>query len=310
VIFILAVTVTIYHPMAQNLLETEIGKWLSTVPRTLLAIVGNLVAVHLSYEFAPHLRPRRNWPLAVGVLTCMVYIILARAVEVGLIQLEPLQHGSTLPDLVFDYSLLVLNSRVLLPAFAWAAQHEQQRAMRLRFVVTLGVHIVITLWMITGLTEATMIVFAAGADFALVYVLLAVVGPVLCIAAYLVPASYFVSAIQMLDHASQLLTFVFVHHLELRVAQLSGEGSIPRGAREILTMPSTAIYRSVIATFDLRKLLRTQPSQGAQILAARLDAVARPELEYPQVVQRLRQIGRDMLFQTIRSALSVSRVTK
>jgi hypothetical protein len=287
--FCIAIAATVYHPAIQSFFATHFGAWFSTVPRVSMALAAYVVGVHICYESAPQLRPRWNWPLYGGVVTLGLYVLIVRATAAGI--LPGLPRVSVLADLLFNAFILLIVTQIALPSIRWAHQHEQQRPMRLRFSVMWGMHVIVGLWMLGGITESLVLLAGGHADYGLFFLFLMIVGMVAFTTSHLMPAAYFVYGVRAMDYCADLLTFGLVRFVEICAARWTGRNlrSIP--TTEVLIAPALAMYKSVIAIFDARKLLKVQSTLPPRILGTQLDTVARPELEYAEIVRRLRRIG-------------------
>jgi hypothetical protein len=91
-----------------------------------------------------------------------------------------------------------------------------------------------------------------------------------------------------------------VRFLEGRVVRAIGRRQHPLAISDMVRSPDEAIYLCVISILDSRKLLLQDAKSTSVRLAQGLDGVAQPELDYVQVVARLRQIA---LAEMQRSAL-------
>ncbi len=287
--FCIALAATVYHPAMQSFLAAGIGEWFSTVPRVSIAIAAYLLQVYICYDFAPQVRPRWDWPFYGGLLTVGLYILIMQATASGI--LPTLSPMSVLADLFFNVYMELLVVLIVFPSLAAALRQERQRPMRLRFYVMWSMHAMIAVWMLTGIVESLLIITGWRVNFAAFYILLMSAGFLAFTASYLMPASYFVQAVRALDYLTDLWTFGLVRILEINAAQWTGRDLLPIGAAEVLMTPASAVYKSIIAIFDARKLLQAQNAIPPRILATQLETVARPELEYPEIVGRLREIG-------------------
>jgi hypothetical protein len=293
VYFCLALAATAYYPDTQHLLETHVGAWFGSVPRVVLATTGYLLGVSIAYDFAPHLRPRWNWPLYLGVLASVTHVLLVWTVGLGHLKLPNILQTSLLGDVVFNYLILLLVARIGLPAFVWAWQQERQRPMRLRFQAMMATHVGIGLWSLTGILEALSLTVGWPFQLASVYNTLAIYCAIVFTLSYLMPAQNYVAIAQALDYLSDLRAFLYIRVLENTVSRYTGRRLIQLSVSDVIRAPAAAVYRSVIAIFDGRKLLQIQPDLPARILATQLETAARADLEYPEVVRCLARLGQE-----------------
>jgi hypothetical protein len=284
-----AIAVTIYQPFVQKLLNAS--GWLHDVPQTVLAIVVYVIGAHICYSFAPAVCPRRNWPLYVGAGAIVVYLFVAWATKSWPIVSPLLSSRGAVPRLVFNAFLLVILGRIVLPAYVWAWRHEQQRPMRLRLQSIAGMHGFVVVWLLIGTGDAAASTFGIALDLTPVYVTLGVFITLL-FAAHFAPPSFFVDLAQRLDYPDEVLTYLDIRKVQVRAARLVNWRLIRLGWQDVLRDPAKAVYRSVVAIFDMRKLLKQCDHPDAQALSRQLDAVAKPDLEYDDIVRRLREIGR------------------
>ena len=286
-----AIAVTIYHPSVQRLLEAS--GWLHDVPQTVFVIAAYVMGAHICYSFAPVLRPRWNWPLYIGAGAIAVYVFVAWATKSWPIVNPLLASRGAIPRLVFNAFLLVILGRIVLPAYVWAWRHEQQRPMHLRFRLIAGMHGLVVLWLLIGTGDVAARTFGVAFNLMPVYVTLGVLITLL-FAAHFAPPSFFVYLAQRLDYPKDVLTYFYVRRVEVHVAHWANWKLTPMSWRGVLRDPATAVYRSVVSIFDMRKLLKQCDSGDAQDLSRQIDSIARPDLDYGEIVSRLREIGRGL----------------
>jgi hypothetical protein len=279
---------TVYHPAVQKLLT--VSGWFHDVPQTGLAIAAYVIGAHICYSFAPAFRPRWNWPLYVGAGVVSIYIFLSWTTRAWPIVSSLVASKSAIPRLIFDAFMLVVLGRIVLPAYGWAWRHEQQRPMRLRFRLIAGMHGFVAAWFLVEIGEAAAWIYGIVFNLTPVYVPLGVFITLL-FAAHFVPPSFFVYLVQMLDYPRDILTYLYVRKVEIRSARLVNWRPIHFGWRDMLREPAKAVYRCVVAIFDMRKLLRQCDHVDAQDLSIRLDAVAQADLDYTEIVAQLRELG-------------------
>lgn len=294
--FTIALASTLYNPAVQNYLNRTLGLWFNkTLYVGAMVVIIYVMWSDLCCDFAPHLRPRWNWPLYVGLLTIGAGGLLTGAVSSGKLTPAFVVPGSTPAGILFAAFLMVVVGRINVPALTWAYRHEAQRPMRLRFLVMSLVHATVAFWVPISIVEH--LVVATGRIFSLapIYALLMGVFTVTFVASYLLPATYFVRLVQAYDYFRDLRTFLLIRRIERAAARWTGQDPAPIGIADILRSPAAAIYRSVIAIFDCHKPLKEQSDSAPHWLGARLDRIARPDLAYSEIIAYLRDIGRHHL---------------
>jgi|CXWL01.1.fsa_nt_gi hypothetical protein len=294
--FSIALASTLYNPAVQNYLNRALGLWFNkTLYVGAMVVIIYVMWSDVCCDFAPHLRPRWNWPLYVGLLTIGVGGLLTWAVSSGKLTPVFVVPGSTPAGILFAAFLMVVVGRINIPALTSAYRHEAQRPMRLRFLVMSTVHAMVAIWVPVSIVEHLMVAVGRTPNLALIYALIMAVFTLTFVASYLMPAIYFVRLVQAYDYFRDLQTFVFIRRIELAAARWTGEDPVPIGIAEMMRSPAAAIYQSVIAIFDRHKPLKAQSASAPRWLGTRLDRIARPDLAYSEIIAYLRDMGRHHL---------------
>jgi len=283
----------IYHPFVLNWLKTV--DWLITVPRAFLGLTAYILGVHICYEFAPPLRPKWNWPLYVGIFTIVVYGVLAWLTVSSFHHLKP---KTLVPDLVSNAVILTLTTRLAIPSFIWAWQQDSQEPMRLRFLIILVFHIIVAVWVLTGIVESALLTMGVPLDFTFAYTCLGILLG-MTFPAHFVPMQYFVLMTRALSYLVSLWEFLCILALEASVNQWAGRDSTIPGLRNVLKSPGEEIYWGVIAIFDARKLLKRRAKVSSEIrrtIGEQLDRIVQLDPEYPDLVRELSRIGQGLIW--------------
>lgn len=283
----LCVVITLYHPWARNWLDTT--GWFSNVPRIATAIIVIILVTRFCYLLAPSVRPRWDWPLWAGVLA-----IGASAGTAWIVSL-PLPDGLTLarqkiPGQFFNLFTIFISLRVVVPAHQWISRREPQRVMRLRLQAMIWLWSLFTTWALVGMAEVVAILLNIRLDFRPMYALIGVT-ELFPAVVYFLPGSGSSRLLRLFDYFRDLLTLLIIWSLEYSVARVIGRRRRPLNMWEVVWSPAEALYLCVIAILDSRKLLLQDAKASSNWLCKQLDSVARPELDYLQVVAQLRKIG-------------------
>lgn len=284
-----AIVVTLYHPLTQKLLD--MSGWFYRVPQAVLAITVYVVGAQICYGFAPVIRPRWNWPLYVGIGVISLYIFLSWATQTWPIVRPLVADNDALPCLVFSSFLLVLVCQIVLPAYAWAWRQEHQKPMRLRLQWIAVMHWLIVAWLLIRSGEAMASVLGEVVDFSTVYIALGVLITIL-FAAHFVPPSFFVRLTQWLDYPADVLTYFYICRVATLAERLAVWNSSSAHWRDVLSDPAKTIYQRVVSILDAHKSLKRHAHPTADVISAHLDAFVAEQLNYDEIVMRLRELGR------------------
>lgn len=304
-----AAAATLYSPAVQAVLRQRFGDGVGTMSLAVCGTVGYLCGVHAAYDFAPPTRPRWNWPLWLGAATIGVITLVDAAAASGrLMPASPVGRRQS-AEALFDMLLLLLAVRVGLPATAWALRQERHRPMRARFLAMLAMHGTTAVWMLVGILE-NLIAALGGRDLRAtpVYAVLSVAGGTFFVLAFLAPASHFVHLVRAADHMKDLASFAILRAVEWRAAQWMGREARRLRWVEALRSPGDAVYLSLIATLDARKVLKGHAHPQAQWLGRQLDAAACPEMEYAATVRAARRVGQAMAWRLLTGVGAPDRV--
>lgn len=300
IFFALAVASVVHHPLFRTFLALNVGEWFRQVPERLMSIAVYLLGVQICYEFARPMRPRWNWPVCMSLLVFGAYVLLATGIASGKMIESGVMSWDIFISLLLDYAVFLMVVRVGIPSFVWAWRHERQRPMRLRFAVMVAVHAGIGVWKATAVLETVIVALGHAYNFAPLYSFLAIFCTMTFVASHLMPAGFFMRLTMLQDYLSDLITFTFIRALECQTARLTGrQAAALGGGGTVLHSPAVAVYRSVIAVLDTRKLLKTQTHPLAQKLSEKLDAVTYPDLDYSEVISGLRQVGKELGFRSL-----------
>jgi hypothetical protein len=264
-----------------------------------------MLVAAICVEISP-IRPRWNWPILAGALT--ISLILIATLWLPTYSAVFSVYGELIAHVCFALYLFVVIFRLVVPAFFWSFQHETQTPMRLRFALMITTHVAIAAWMVNSLIENTCLLLGWSYNQDPIYYILLTVAAPSFVLSYLLPASYFVKFIVLMNYIIDLATLLMMRNLENKIAALTQAGATPGSLREWVWTPGSAIYRSAIAIFDSRKRLAQANNTDARILAAEIEKIARPDLPYPFVIRRLRRIGLATTFQAARSVVSRSTI--
>jgi hypothetical protein len=275
-----------------------VGQNFADIPRMLFTVVGFIMAAQLWYEQAPPLRPRWDWPMYGGGLIVVSYvlIILTTSLRQLIFPHPPSFYRHVIAESLLDIFLLVVIIQVGFPSVRWSSQQEKQAPLRLRILLMPIFLFAFSILLANDLAYALLMginwewplfnaIFLIGVSaFCLTFILV-----------FCVPKVGFVYLIRVGNYLSDLLAFVFIRAVELQAAKWIGRQPIRLRIADVVHMPSVAVYRSVIAIFDGRKSLKARTAILAQTLGQKLDPIACPELEYPEIVAQLCQIGQNLI---------------
>ncbi len=87
---------------------------------------------------------------------------------------------------------------------------------------------------------------------------------------------------------------MLVRKIEVAANRWTGRETEPVIISDAVLYPAEALYRSVIAIFDRRKALQIQGASDAGLLGRQLGEIARPDLEYSEIVVRLCAMRRQL----------------
>ncbi len=283
----LCIVVPLYHPWIRNWLA--VTGWLGAVPRAAAAIVVIVVVSRFCFQVAPAVRPRQDWPLWAGMLAIGAYVGSAWMLSISLPGgLTPARRQ--IPDQFFNLYTIFAGLRVIIPAHQWILRQEPQRVLRLRLQAMIWLWFLFAMWALVGVVEAVATLVDIRFDFRPVYAFLGMT-ELMAFVVYFLPGRGLSRLLELFDYAGDLLTLAIIWLLECRVARAIGRRRRPLTVSEVIRSPGEATYLCVIAILDSRKLLLQDAGASPGWLCRQLDSVARPELDYPQVVARLRKIG-------------------
>jgi hypothetical protein len=154
----------------------------------------------------------------------------------------------------------------------------------------IGLWYLFTTWALAGIAEEATALVDARFDFRLVYASLGVT-QLIAFIVYFLPGRVLLRLQELFDYAGALLTLAIIWMLECRVGRVTGRHRRSLIVSDVVQSPGKAIYPCVIAILDSRKLLLQDTGTFSSWLSQQLDSVACPELDYPEVVARLRNIG-------------------
>ncbi len=294
-LFGVAVASTFYNPFVRSALEVQLGPWFDKSLYVGAVVVWVYVIwTYLCYEFAPHLRPRWDWPLNIGLLTTAVGGFVMWAVKFGKVVPAFAAPNSSPTSILFLTFALVVVARIMLPALIWAYRHERQKPMRARFVMMSAVHLSVALWVLTSVVEHLLLGIGRSYYFLPLFIALMVVFAVTFVLSYLTPAAFFVNLIQIYEYFGHLRAFMLVRKIEVAANRWTGRETKLVIISDAVLYPAEALYRSVIAIFDRRKALQIQGASDAGLLGRQIGEIARPDLEYSEIVVRLCAMRRQL----------------
>ncbi len=283
----LCLVVPLYHPSVRNWLAAT--GWFSSVPRAAAAIIVVAVVTRFCFQVAPAMRPRQDWPLWAGILTIGAYVGSEWMISFSL-HGDMMSARRQIPDQFFNLYVIFVGLRVVIPAHQWILRQEPQRVMRLRLQAMIGLWYLYATWALVGVAEAAAALVDIRFEFRLVYAFLGMT-QLTAFIVYFLPSRVLLWLLELFDYVGSLLTLAIIWLLECRVEQVTGRHRRPLTISDVVWSPSEAIYLCVIAILDSRKLLLQDAEASSGWLCRQIDGVARPELDYPQVVARLRKIG-------------------
>lgn len=259
-------------------------EWFASIPFAVTAILFMVVWAYLSYEFAPHLRPKWPWPVYTGTMTGAVYIWL----------------WDSYPDLaqgVFCTEITLLALLIVIPAHILMCREEQHPPMRLRVLILVITAIMIPLLTLSDLAKITASTMPSLRFY--LHYLDPLAGIILIggfLTGYLLPARYFVLFVVWVQRTTEyfqlLLRVPFLRVMECVACEWSGRATRPVSLIEILQSPRSTAYGSVVAIFDSRKVLKDRLHIAAQQVGYKLDILSEPGLSYEQIVNSLTLMGR------------------
>jgi hypothetical protein len=146
------------------------------------------------------------------------------------------------------------------------------------------------MWALAGIAEEATALVDTRFDFRPVYAFLGVM-QLIAFIVYFLPGRVLLRLQELFDYAGALLTLTIIWTLECHVGRVTGRRRRSPILSDAVQSPGEAIYPCVIAILDSRKLLLQDTGASSIWLSRQLDSVACPELDYPEVVARLRNIG-------------------
>ncbi len=292
IFFCIALAATFRFEPVRGFLAAEIGSEFSKFPRTVISIFGYLLLVRVCYTLAPELRPRRDWPLYLSLLTFVCYTSLVLAASSNRVAATAALFTG---DVIFHFHLLILAARITVPTLAWSRRQERQPPMRLRLLLMEWTHRGIALWMLNNTARDLAVVIGLPYNYIPVYyVALAITVPTFVIA-YLMPSVVFLGLTFFIGYLSDLFTLILFRAVEYRARQLLGREMGALRLFNALFLPAEAVYRSTIAILDVRKALEVISDPRAQALAMRLRVIANPAIDYDRALERFWWIGLEVI---------------
>ncbi len=292
--FMIVMAGTTHHPMVIHFIGNQTAEWFAQLPRVLFAVIAYIVTVYICYEFAPSLKPKCwNWPLISGVVLLVAYSLILRITSLGggAFPRSPAYYSELVADPLFHFYLLLIASRVVLPALTRARRVEEQEPMRLRFQLMSVTHVAVVVWMLNetigGLGQVLPFQYSKN----LIYKIALMSFLISFLFSYFMPAKYFVLLVRAGQYFGNLTTLGLIRSLQVRTARLAGGESSPKSLTHFLRSPALMIYLSVIDILDHRKKLKSHPDRRAHALSAQLDRAANEEYSYQEVVRVLRRVS-------------------
>lgn len=199
---------------------------------------------------------------------------------------------SGLSTITIQVCLLVVVTQIMVPSLPWLARPERRLPVRLWLLVMLWIYGAVAYWILNDLVGSLAPI--AGLHYdpdPMPWMALGLWFPSLVLARH-APALCFKRLAQARIYFSDLRAYALIRPVETRAVQLVGRAARPINLAELFQAPDAALYRSVIAILDARKLLKARAATPASRLGAQLDSVACSELTYQDAVAQLCRVGR------------------
>ncbi len=199
---------------------------------------------------------------------------------------------SSLSTFSIQVCLLLVVTQIMVPSLPWLARPERRLQVRLWRLVMIWIYGAVAYWILDDLAGS--LARIAGLHYGpdpVAWMALGMWFPSLVLARH-APALCFRRLAQARLYFLDLRAYAFIRPVETRAAQLVGRAARPINLAELFQAPDAALYRSVIAILDVRKLLKARAATPASRLGAQLDSVAGSELTYQDAVTQLCRVGR------------------
>lgn len=289
-----------------SLFTAQFSIWSKEALIAITVLTGNLLGVFVCYKQAPNVRPRWNWPLYGCLLVLGIYILLWIAVEEYILRQSIKHYIDGIARPLFEFLVVLIGIRIILPATHWSRKHEEKTSMRLRFLFMIWTVRIIVVWMLNGIINSVALITGIPYIFYTpVYILSLTVFAFTFVNAYLMPKRYFVYLVKVVQAIQSFIAFVLIRSLEVLVARIRSREASPLDPTVVPRSFDEALYCSLIAVLDSHKPLKGQVDDLACLLGQKLNLVARPELNYHEVVGGLCRIALDMHFKNPGLATSI-----